>query len=154
MRLNRARLRVHTLALIASLMSAHAFAADVIVSVNGSNYDVSTVTVKFKDLSVTLKATPWWGDSSLAKSFSDAVQASLGTPNPGNLGPYFAFNLGPPAFVFVDAFNGSVTLQSLAPIGQSATYAVATPVPEPGSVPLLGAAVVGLYFARRNSRKA
>ena len=79
-----------------------------IVNVGGLDYDVTTFTGSYNDHKSKFAQTPggvmpWWGDSSLATQFSNALGYSLGAPNsietlsagsPKNInvGPYFAYN--------------------------------------------------------------
>jgi hypothetical protein len=81
----------------------------IVVNIGGQNYDVTTFTGSYNDHKSKFAQTPggvmpWWGDSSLATQFSNALGYSLGTPNsiqtlpsagsPTNkdVGPYFAYN--------------------------------------------------------------
>jgi hypothetical protein len=79
-----------------------------VVTVGGVQYDVTTFTGSYNDHKSKFAQTPggvmpWWGDSSLATQFSNALGYSLGKPNsietepagsPTNVdvGPYFAYN--------------------------------------------------------------
>jgi hypothetical protein len=80
----------------------------IVVTVGGVQYDVTTFTGTYNANTSKFAQTPggvmpWWGDSSLATQFSNALGYSLGTPNsietgsagsPTNkdVGPYFAYN--------------------------------------------------------------
>jgi hypothetical protein len=79
-----------------------------VVTVGGVQYNVTTFTGSYNDHKSKFAQTPggvmpWWGDSSLATQFSNALGYSLATPNsietgPAgspkniNVGPYFAYN--------------------------------------------------------------
>jgi hypothetical protein len=78
------------------------------VTVGGVQYDVTTFTGSYNDhkskfAQIPGGVMPWWGDSSLATQFSNALGYSLGKPNsietkPAgsrtnvDVGPYFAYN--------------------------------------------------------------
>ena len=49
-----------------------------VVNVGGSNYDVTTVSGTFDDLQATLSTQPWFGNSSQAYAFANAVSDGLG----------------------------------------------------------------------------
>jgi len=80
-----------------------------VVTMGGVQYDVTTFTGSYNDHKSKFAQTPggvmpWWGDSSLATQFSNALGYSLGAPNSietlssagsptnMNVGPYFAYN--------------------------------------------------------------
>ncbi len=79
-----------------------------VVNIGGQNYNVTTFTGSYNDHKSKFAQTPggempWWGDSSLASQFSNALGYSLGAPNSiqtlsagspknNNVGPYFAYN--------------------------------------------------------------
>lgn len=67
--------------------------------VNGTEYDVTTITDPFRSQIGTFQANPWWGNQSLAADFALAVGDELGLSSfgsPGLLhGPFFAFFASP-----------------------------------------------------------
>jgi hypothetical protein len=79
-----------------------------VVTVGGVQYDVTTFTGTYNANTSKFAQTPggvmpWWGDSSLATQFSNALGYSLGahnsietgsagSPTNMNVGPYFAYN--------------------------------------------------------------
>jgi hypothetical protein len=143
----------------------------IVVTVGGVQYDVTTFTgtynantSKFAQTSAPGGMMPWWGDSSLATQFSNAVGYSLGAPNSiqtlsggsptnMNVGPYFAYNsivdkitfqLSDTAatyhpnlstLIFSVDVNTSVTWAQVAPKGKNDPTISAVP----GPVPAIGA---------------
>ena len=139
-----------------------------VVTVGGVQYDVTTFTGSYNDHKSKFAQTPggvmpWWGDSSLATQFSNALGYSLGTPNsietgsagsPTNkdVGPYFAYNsivdkitfqLSDTAatyhpnlstLIFSVDVNTSVTWAQVAPTVDDPTISAV-----PGPVPAIGA---------------
>ncbi|ACB52270.1 putative transposase [Crocosphaera subtropica ATCC 51142] len=60
------------------------------ITLNGTDYEVSTVVGTYDNLSSTLSMTPWFGDENLARSAATQVGNALGLPNlNGSSGPYF-----------------------------------------------------------------
>jgi hypothetical protein len=146
----------------------------IVVTVGGVQYDVTTFTgtynantSKFAQTSAPGGMMPWWGDSSLATQFSNAVEYSLGAPNSittlsagspmnMNVGPYFAYNSivdqitfqlsdtaatyhpNPPSpLIFSVDVNTSVTWAQVAPKGTPLSDPKISTVP--GPVPAIGA---------------
>jgi hypothetical protein len=69
--------------------------ADAIVDVGNTEYDISTVTGSYSDVSASLMANPWWGQSVLAHSLSSSLADELGTPNSignENFAPLFIYS--------------------------------------------------------------
>ena len=141
-----------------------------VVNIGGQNYNVTTFTGSYNDnKSKFAQETsggemPWWGDSSLATQFSNALGYSLGAPNsietlsagsPKNInvGPYFAYNsiVDKITFLLTDTAatyhpNPSPLIFSV-DLNSSVTWAqVVAPEPKnpktstvPGPVPAIGA---------------
>ena len=143
-----------------------------VVNIGGQNYNVTTFTGSYNDnKSKFAQETsggemPWWGDSSLATQFSNALGYSLGAPNSIetlsagsqtniNVGPYFAYNSivdkitfqltdtaatyhpNPPSpLIFSVDLNSSVTWAHVAP--KSGTSTVPGPVPAIGAFAAFG----------------
>jgi hypothetical protein len=143
--------------LILCLLFVIPFQAHAIV-VNSSvgSYDVSSTNVNGKD--GILDNQPWWGSSSLAQEFANLVRNALGYPNFGIYSPFFAYQYNSPG-----SDDTRVSTWYIGGGGQVATgyvdedntfsYAVArratAQVPEPGSIVLLGAGLLGLALLRR-----
>ena len=144
-----------------------------VVNIGGQNYNVTTFTGSYNDnKSKFAQETsggemPWWGDSSLATQFSNALGYSLGAPNSIetlsagsqtniNVGPYFAYNSivdkitflltdtaatyhpNPSPLIFSVDLNSSVTwAQVVAP--KSGPPSDPTLSTVPGPVPAIGA---------------
>ena len=141
-----------------------------IVNVGGQDYDVTTFTGSYNDHKSKFAQTPggvmpWWGDSSLATQFSNALGYSLGAPNSIetlsagsqkniNVGPYFAYNSivdkitfllsdtaatyhpNPSPLIFSVDLNSSVTWAQVAPKPKPRDTEPST---VPGPVPAIGA---------------
>ncbi len=143
-----------------------------VVNVGGQDWDVTTFTGSYNDHKSKFAQTPggvmpWWGDSSLATQFSNALGYSLGAPNSIetlsagsqtniNVGPYFAYNSivdkitflltdtaatyhpNPSPLIFSVDLNSSVTwAQVVAP--KSGPPSDPTLSTVPGPVPAIGA---------------
>ena len=155
-------------------------ASAITITLEGDQYEISTISSGFNDVESQLESQPWWGSEELAKSASDQVNTQLGTPNvnPLNvldlLGPYFAFE----KFIEVSGLvntevlkvstyntltNGSqiklLDVPDLGPLTKT-TYAVAQlveppfeQVPEP--VTILGTTIaLGIGTALKKRQKA
>jgi hypothetical protein len=119
-------------------------ADSITVTVNGTQYDITTVTGTFTDNMAQLESTPWWDNESLAQEIAAAVMDDIGTPNDnGEIagGPLFAWNDDAiDAFIW---FQGIVYPTSPSE-SVSLSYGVGSAVnaPEPGSLSML---LVGLF---------
>ena len=137
----------------------------VTVNVDGTNYDVTFFTgVANSNLSKFQTTAnggqmPWWGNSTLAKSFATAVDSQLGKPNIGTWGPYFGF-APESGFPRNESwyFNGDTNeiKRDFFTQNFSASWAVATLTPPPsavpGPLPLFGAAAA-FGMSRRLRRR-
>ncbi len=118
-------------------------ADSITVTVNGTQYDITTITGTFTDNMAQLESTPWWGDATLAQAIATAVADDIGTPNDGGIGgPLFAYSLDAVnAFLFI---QGNVNSTSVSE-SVSFSYGVGSAVnaPEPGSLCMLFAGLFG-----------
>jgi len=145
---------------IATLLISMNLQAGLIVDVNGQNYDIETFNGLFSNNLSTLQSQVWWGDSSLAADFSNAVGRRLGTTNiSGMYGPAFAFSWynGVGAdYVTVRAYDYPKGATQINAGGTTWQFATATLVPpvveasEPGTLGLLAFSLVGLFYSRRS----
>jgi hypothetical protein len=140
----------------------------VVVSVNGSDYEVTYFTGKYDDNSSSFETPannglmPWWGNQNLATDFAIAVEFQLGKPNSfvaaNNTGPYFAFSPNTPApnsFTDIMTYTAYTNNTLALAEGKNLSYAYATatlvPPPVPGPLPLFGAAAA--FGASRRLRR-
>ena len=158
------------LTLLAALTPLSARA--VLIEIDSEQWDVEAIgTSAFLDEGVEdlLKAQPWWGDSALAYAFADAVRGELGiglyvfSDDPTWRGPMFAYAMSPPENIYWIIEGWSPSFSD--PISKEFTgvtsghtlygnswFAFATPVPEPATLSLLAAGLLGALATRRRSR--
>jgi hypothetical protein len=138
--------------------------AGVIVTVDGTEYEIGTVQDSFTDIEAELDVTPWWvaSDSGqTATDFAAAVDAALGYPNdtsPPPDGPLFAYGTVDSEIDTVFEIEGAGTASDVQLPATVATYAVieAWDVPEPGTIGamLMGFGPLGLWADKRRRAKA
>jgi len=134
-------------------------------TVDGTAYDITTVTGSYNSLTTQLQATPWWGDQFLAISIAMEVWQGLGLPGGGIYGPFFAsgsYNFKGQHFMNISSYdtsaNGVVSLAGTL-ANDEVVYAVGSIVPAavPEPLTILGsitAAGFGVAFKRKkNSTK-
>jgi hypothetical protein len=138
------------------------------VNIGGLDYDVTTFTGSYNDnaskfaTAANAGVMPWWGNSSLATEFSNAVGYSLlapnsittlstGSPTNTNVGPYFAYNSIVNHISFLPSGTAATYHPNLSTnifsvdVGTSVTWAQVTQVTPtnisavPGPVPAIGA---------------
>jgi len=139
-----------------------------VVNIGGQDWDVTTFTGSYNDHKSKFAQTPggvmpWWGDSSLATQFSNALGYSLGAPNsietlPAgspkniNVGPYFAYNSIVDKITFLLTDTAATYHPNTSPLifsvdlNSSVTWAQVVKQPDdptistvPGPVPAIGA---------------
>ena len=71
---------IASFAILAGTLSANAQASTITKTVNGNDYEITTISGAYSNASIAaqLEATPWWGDSSLSFDISTAVLHELG----------------------------------------------------------------------------
>jgi hypothetical protein len=145
-----------------------------VVNIGGLDYDVTTFTGSHNDnaskfaTAANAGVMPWWGNSSLATEFSNALGYSLlapnsittlsaGSPTNTNVGPYFAYNSIVNHLSFLPSGTAATYHPNLSTnifsvdLGTSVTWAQVTQAPQapqapptnisavPGPVPAIGA---------------
>jgi hypothetical protein len=139
-----------------------------VVNIGGLDYDVTTFTGSYNDnaskfaTAANAGVMPWWGNSSLATEFSNALGYSLlapnsittlsaGSPTNTNVGPYFAYNSIVNHISFLPSGTAATYHPNLSTnifsvdVGTSVTWAQVTQVAPtnisavPGPVPAIGA---------------
>jgi hypothetical protein len=135
-----------------------------VVNVGGQDWDVTTFTGSYNDnaskfaTAANAGAMPWWGNSSLATEFSNALGYSLGTPNSietlsagsrtnMDVGPYFAYNSIVDKITFLLTDTAATYHPNTSPLifsvdlNSSVTWAQVAPKTSavPGPLPAIGA---------------
>jgi hypothetical protein len=148
-------------------MTAAPTHANEVVTIGGTEYEITTVYTSFAAIESTLEDQPWWDNPSLAAAFESAVGATLGTPNSltraptSSDGPLFAYGsvtLPSVGIPLIDAAFYDATDQTIDTTGTITevtfyTWAEASPVatPEPGTLILMltGIGLLGLLMIRK-----
>ena len=149
-------------AALAAISLSPGSAQALVVTVGGTQYDVTTFTGSYNsdtnkfETAANSGVMPWWGsDSSLAEAFASQVGLEMGLPNYSNThGPLFAWR-----FRLQDAIDncyyiGGTIGCGIANSSNTHVYAQATPYappstpPVPGPLPLFGAAAA-FGFSRK-----
>lgn len=131
-------------------------------TVDGDEYDVSTITGSFDDNVSLLESQVFFGDEDLALEFASEVGDLLGIFNFGFLGPLFAFDNGlPDSTGFHAPFDSSLSSAILTETANSnitdLTWAVVYPVaavPLPAGGLLLLSAFGGVAALKRRKKRA
>ena len=170
------RLALSTAAALAAISLSPGSAQAYVVTVGGTQYDVTTFTGSYDDdpsqfaTPANNGVMPWWGDSSAATAFATALGGSLGYPNNNNSSsPYFAWSLqsdGPDVKVLAaqqfdlaqDIYcpDGSTKIcDTRVRPGSSSVWSQATvysAAGAPGPLPLFGAAAAFGYSRQLRKR--
>ena len=143
-------------AFVVCLMALAGHAHAILINSSAGAYDVTTITTT--GLDPILADQVWWEKDALAVEFAELVNDDLGILNGAMeikiLGPYFAVAIRSVVIISTAAWNAET--QSVSGGGPfqrlSEVYAVARPVPtgvpEPGTLDLLGAALLALCWIR------
>jgi hypothetical protein len=133
------------------------FANAVPVTVNGTAYEITTVTTTFAADSAELMSQPWWGNIPLTSEFAVQVGLSFGYPNSSVYPPFFAYAASSSSFFSGAFYNGQ---GGIGAIGTSTTvgewtFAKVATVPEATSTLLLTLLSFPtlLFAARRMGRE-
>ena len=147
------------LVLLAMPMAANAIPIEVTGTTSSDgNWDVTLVEGTWTGLLTDLMAQEWWSDRTLAIAFADALGGLAGYPNVSNiaLGPLFATNPAQEGdgFTLFGACREGFSCESYqfasgGGQGLIRTWAVATRVPEPGTLALFGLGLAAMGLARR-----
>jgi hypothetical protein len=129
----------------------------VIVNVGGTDYEIITITDTYANISANpLYGMPWFGDSSLATTFTGNTGTSTGSlqtvsigGNDVEVGPIFAYS-STDGYVYEP--SGPAVLPFTFAAGDTYAFAVVPnpPAATPGPLPLLGAAAA--FSASRRLR--
>lgn len=126
------------LALSLCLFALSAKGQGTLVTVNGTNYDISEVTGTFNDLQIELEGTPWWGSETLALNLDFALPSVYVPALDGNLGLEYAWAIGGPNTVLLGGGSDNRDTIGFYTIGEI------VPAPEPSTFALLSLAACGI----------
>lgn len=121
-------------------------ASAVVITVGPTQFDITSLSSTYNASFETLQAQPWWNSSETAQSFASAYQAQVGP-----FSPLFAFTADP-ATVTYWATGLFFPFQSGEPVASTNNFAIATEVPIPGPLPILGAASAFAYSRKLRQR--
>ncbi len=144
---------------VAAAMSPAAQALTVMRTVNGTSYDITTVTGSYNALSSTLESQVWWNDRELAMEFATAVDDSLGLVSQlgssFSHGPLFAYDFRNSTFFwqFYRTDSGQVQTSFTSDWNRTLTWATAAPTAVPIPTPALLPGLVGMGVAALRKRK-
>ena len=145
--------------LTATLLFANGLVSAAIVTISGQGslngqWDVTTVTGTYTELSSTLESQAWFGNEAAAGAFATAVGALLGLPNngfPSDFGPSFVWSATSNIYNAAVWSSSALGFTPNVPTSTPNTFAVATraAVPEPGTLGMVALGVAGLVAAAR-----
>ena len=128
----------------------------IIISVDGTDYEISTVTGSIAANIPLIQSQPWYGSSSKTETAASDVLLSLGLQN-GIIGPYFIYEVNDSLFR-ASYYASNLTPPSVISASHrhsgaqegDRTWAVATRVPDAAStLALFGLSLLGLASLRR-----
>lgn len=134
-------------------------------TVNGTVYDVTTVSGSYNSLQSQLQKTPWWGNLGLASQFANTILGNLGFPNQSGIfaeSPYFAYRFSPNpsllpevySYGYSPSINGTVAIGIGVYAADTNTYALATVIPtQTIPTPALLPGLVGMGIATLRSKQ-
>jgi hypothetical protein len=152
---------VLTLAAMICFFPGSSRADNITVTVDGAQYDITTVTATFDEDMALLESQPWWGNATLAEDIANAVADDIGTPNDdGTSGPLFAYDDDAiDAFIWFEGSSSSTSVsESLSAswglcIG-SRVCDTGGNVPEPTPLSMLLVGLIPWFWALRKNGKS
>jgi hypothetical protein len=148
--------------LAAGMLAVPLAAQSAVVTVDGQQWSIDTVNTSYETGTVLLESQPWWNKETTATKFAEA----WGKAHPATLSPYFAWLADKPFEVCDESGDGSICAVFWNPAfggavdtaargtGQTWPYAVASPVPLPGALGLLGLGLASLLGFGTRRRQA
>ncbi len=146
------------IAMILAFLALPGLAQAVPVVYQGQTYDVTRTEVTSYDaVASLLQSQVWWGNYSAALEFAGLVNTQLGDGNfTGDYGPLFAYLSTADGWLASTTWNSSANqvygYSALTRYDRS-SYAIAqlipASVPEPGTLALFSAALLGVGLVRR-----
>ena len=130
------------------------------ITLDGTDYEISTLLLNFNSNQEQLEAQPWFGSESLALSATTQVGVGLGAPNTlGIFGPFFAYEAREVGmetdFVSVGTvFGPNFVISNFVNPQDFAHYAIATEVEQvPEPLTILGTITFGGFIAGMKKRR-
>lgn len=119
-------------------------------------WQLTTLQGSFEEYSSQLTRQIWFGNGALARQFAELLGDELGFPNQDGAGPIFAWEydlltVSPINARAVFSHDPAVAVGIGTGNTDVLTWAVATPVPEPSALSLIGLGIVGLIITRRRT---
>lgn len=150
-------LRILTTLWVFIVLSTAASASSVRVEVNGSLWDVGLVLTTYSNDTVLIESQPWWGNSALAKTFSETVGSAfgpVGCSGASNAAGCFAYMLNfdqtrTTSWGFFQSTGSSIPTNIA--LQEAAFYATAARIPLPGAIWFVLAGVGALAAVREGA---